>query len=674
MPPHFPVARRHTHSPSSSLGFSIRWAKELGVKTKFSADQEDQRYINECLTICPNKPDGDQNRILNLSDIIIPPTIYKILSLGLTFIPSDDSMLRRILVDLIRIKPYMSDEDILKIFTKRISKRYPPNVSKEESKEFAKFITDNENKIIITKPDKTNTMVIMSIKNYFKMGEDLIKRHKFIKINENDTESTYDELRSIQYRTITKFNEDLDLNSKEKINVNDNLNFRYMYILPKIHKEKDKWIDNETPPGRPIVSCNKAMFKSLEAYMAKVLDGLLWKQPHWIKSAPHLTVILERLDFTLDEHELFVADVNELYPNINIDVLIDKTNGFLGRWSYPNVLPFTDALRMDLKNTYFLFNDKLYKLPNGILMGAPFSPALAYIYLHEFDDLIIQDPNILYYARYIDDIFLIRKRNTEFPFKLLEPYSLTLGDVDVGQIVTFLDLKLWICPLTRKLQWGTYFKETNNFSYVQWKSEHNNSVKKGIVISQLLRIFRTNSNKKIKNIIMEMLLRKFILLGYGRNMLRKLYNKVRLITATATCKPQVKKQKWQHIITHRYFNNIMSDINDLGLIKDDEPKISTYNARNIKSLLKFTSPSNIALAQRKKFYKAPNLEESMKYDNPSFIRNYRPSYEWRTTTRDIRTDLELKRIQKLEKSLKVDYNFRIPRRSRFKGTRVYEQQ
>lgn len=629
-----------------------------------------QRYINECLKIVPTSLSQDtnfrRNKFLNLSKITIPNNVSRILNIGLNFLPSDDRTIRRIIIDFIKIQPTISNSDIIEIMKKRLLRRRHTNLLKNDCYEFAKFIEENENKIIITKPDKTNTLVIMDIDNYRIMGNDIIERHNFIRIDNSLIEETYKELRELQFNTIKKFNEELDLDSKNKINIDGHLNFRYMYLLPKIHKPLEKWINNETPPGRPIVSCFKSMFRTLELFISKFLNPLTLKSAHWIRSSHDLIVSLDRMNLICNNYELYTADINELYPNINIPILIDKCNGFLGRHGISDALTYTEAINTDLCNTYFLFNNQLLKLNKGILMGAPFSPSLAYIYLHEFDDQIMQDPNTIFYARYIDDIFMIRIKGSEFPINLLNPYQLTIGDTESGQMVTFLDTKIWIDQKNFKICYGTFFKPTNNFSYIHWRSEHQDSTKKGLVISQLLRINRTNSIKKFKIIFNEMILRKFHLLGYGAEMLRKIHKKTQLIIETATCKKPKPSRTWQHIITHRNFNNIMRDIRKIRFDeKDGIPNISYYNSKNINCHLGRTNPSKLAIEERGKYYKDPFYDEFRQFDNPNKMRNYRPRMDNLKRPKTSLTMNEAERLKTIINTLD-HFNIQIPRKSLFK--------
>ena len=62
-------------------------------------------------------------------------------------------------------------------------------------------------------------------------------------------------------------------------------------------------------------------------------------------------------------------------------------------------------------NTFFLFNESLYKQTDGLAMGNPLAPAMAIIYLCHLEKQIFDNcPQIFrpsFYRRYLDDTFAI---------------------------------------------------------------------------------------------------------------------------------------------------------------------------------------------------------------------------------------------------------------------------
>ena len=64
-----------------------------------------------------------------------------------------------------------------------------------------------------------------------------------------------------------------------------------------------------------------------------------------------------------------------------------------------------------MEQNYFQYDNQYFKPEKGIAMGSPVSGTLAEIYLQLIEERYIkhwiEDQNIVYYKRYVDDIFII---------------------------------------------------------------------------------------------------------------------------------------------------------------------------------------------------------------------------------------------------------------------------
>ena len=58
---------------------------------------------------------------------------------------------------------------------------------------------------------------------------------------------------------------------------------RQFYMLPKIHKPIDKWLDKKIPPGRPIISDCSSETYAISEYIDHFLQPLSNKHPSYIK-------------------------------------------------------------------------------------------------------------------------------------------------------------------------------------------------------------------------------------------------------------------------------------------------------------------------------------------------------------------------------------------------------
>ncbi|KII66577.1 hypothetical protein RF11_16041 [Thelohanellus kitauei] len=195
---------------------------------------------------------------------------------------------------------------------------------------------------------------------------------------------------------------------------------------------------------------------------------------------------------------------NEAYNEMGLDIKEDIIEFFFICIDFliRNGLPpssaglIADTLKFDLRHQLFTFNGELYSQTNGISIGAPYSPPLANIYLLNFDLEVSSSPSVIFYRRYIDDVFLILKRDKPVPVSSLESLRLKFGEVKRGNVVTFLDLVIWNSE--HSIAYATHFKKLHAFNYIHAAIWHSWATKKGMIHSQFMRIIKTNSNVDIR--------------------------------------------------------------------------------------------------------------------------------------------------------------------------------
>ncbi|KII64307.1 hypothetical protein RF11_06368 [Thelohanellus kitauei] len=228
-------------------------------------------------------------------------------------------------------------------------------------------------------------------------------------------------------------------------------------------------------------------------------------------------------------------------------------------------------------------------------MGAPYSPALANIYLLEYDSEVISDKGVIFYRRYIDDVLIILQKGSEVPLSELNVLKLKFGDFQRGNVVTFLDLVLWNHFET--IEYATYFKKLHSFNYIHSASWHSWAMKKGMIHSQFLRIIKTNSNSETRDFFIEFLIRKFILCGYSSKLLKQLLNKTLSILNTVgymeSKKLLNKDIHYKHIAYHPSYDRINSKLKDIYNQEEIRCKynFSYYNQKCVRQILKELHPA-----------------------------------------------------------------------------------
>ena len=107
-------------------------------------------------------------------------------------------------------------------------------------------------------------------------------------------------------------------------------------------------------------------------------------------------------------------DVDSLFTNILLDKTID-----IYYYSKQDVIEgikkdeFSNLLSLATKESYFIFNEVLYKQEDGVAMGSPLGPTLANAFLCFYERKWLEEcPSKfkpVFYRRYVDNIFLLFK-------------------------------------------------------------------------------------------------------------------------------------------------------------------------------------------------------------------------------------------------------------------------
>ncbi len=127
------------------------------------------------------------------------------------------------------------------------------------------------------------------------------------------------------------------INSKQReyLSGNGTPRIRRFYLLPKIHKESEKWsIPHEVPPGRPIVSdCNSETYQTAE-YIEYFLNPISQKHPSYLKDT--YDFIQKVKDISVPSGAfLFTIDIDSLYTNIETEAGLQAVQEYMLQYPDP---------------------------------------------------------------------------------------------------------------------------------------------------------------------------------------------------------------------------------------------------------------------------------------------------------------------------------------------------
>lgn len=371
--------------------------------------------------------------------------------------------------------------------TDRIDTGYKNNLSREHRIALSN-LQNNEN-LVIRKADKGNLLVLMDKSDYIYEAETQLSDQKYYCRIDHHINNSY-LINPILLQAYTK--KIIDIKLFKYLQPDVNAKPRKFYTLPKIHKDKDKWLNGRIPKGRPIISDLHSLTYNISQFLEFKLKSLSKYLKHIIKDSRDFIAKIH--EFNASGCILATADVESLYTNMNNDLSIKIVADYFQKFiPTDNQLELTlKLLDISLNSNDFIFNDKIYLQTNGTAMGKAYSPTLANIYLDSLDRLATQNIKVVFYGRYIDDIFIIFNGSSDELKSLERTLNSFIPQIKLTfessrTSVNFLDINVFRTEEDAMLRYKVYFKPTSNLNLLHHNSNHPKHTFSGIVKSQFIR-------------------------------------------------------------------------------------------------------------------------------------------------------------------------------------------
>ncbi len=176
------------------------------------------------------------------------------------------------------------------------------------------------------------------------------------------------------------------------------------YGLPKVHKNPISL--------RPVVSNTNSFLAIFSVWLDHKMKDLLPLVRYHIKNSTTLISQLKQLPLPAGV-KIFTADAVSMYTNIDTTLGMDAIRQFLitNENDLPTNFPvqlFLSILETVMRNNIFSFGETYWIQEAGTAMGTPVACAYATITFGHYENTIILpefQENLLYYRRYIDDVF-----------------------------------------------------------------------------------------------------------------------------------------------------------------------------------------------------------------------------------------------------------------------------
>lgn len=473
--------------------------------------------------------------VTNLSHKQLSMTQYRILGLGLTFVPTRMTIRETLSESITRFErsnrikyffknrpqrephPFRSAstwdpptaspeiEAYLKRVRDTIDNHTPiptrPNLTHAERKALKELAYDNS--IIIKSADKGSGIVVEDRDSYIEAG-----------INHLSDQTIYEEIDTdptVQLgHAINKF-----VNSIHKKGIIDSITKDYLlfptgdpprtqqlYFLKKIHKNPIS--------ERPIVSGCAGPTEKISQLVDMHLQPFVPDIKSYVKDSGHMINLIESTQIP-DNCTIATIDVKSLYLNIphkeGIKAVLDRlyhNNTDSDKVAIPPGT-MTDLLNVVLTKNYFQFDDRMYHQVQGTAMGTKMAPAYANIFMAELEEKLLQDYHTqpVIWKRYIDDVFCIWPGDQddlkEFIDYLNNSHPTIKFTYEASPTtVDFLDLTIYKGDRYHRtgiLDIKPFFKKTNKFQYLHYSSAHPKKTFRSLVKGELTRLLRACSDE-----------------------------------------------------------------------------------------------------------------------------------------------------------------------------------
>jgi len=431
------------------------------------------------------------------------------------------------------------------------------------------------NRYLVKMIDKNLGVAVMLIVWYENQCADLLSDDKmYILVNNIPTRHLQSELTAIIVTIKNKVVNKILTNSQSEILV--------FYGIPKVHKNLWKLY--------PIVLCHSW----ITTKAAKILDAHLVSHVNrysWVINSTQdfITAIEELPDNILSTNNISLvsADGKGFYMNVDIDTMarcIEAILRGLLKHNQDEFLMMNEAviiLKYLNKNNYLVTNDGYqYHQKSGLAMGGPASGTIANLYL-AFEEKAMfwnASPQMLFYRRYVNDIFMIFHASKPEVNRILAgisygPLKLSLEVCNFK--IMFLDTTMTkAAQLWNRLVTSLHQKARNTHSYVPWSSAHPGSMKTAWVEADMICRKMIYFNELVYNEALMVFIKQLVGGGYPRHVLAMLERDVTKHTHSSLLYPSGQDSSSAPLIIPAYYDNILYNVSTRQLERLLQPTVN----------------------------------------------------------------------------------------------------
>jgi len=258
-------------------------------------------------------------------------------------------------------------------------------------------------------------------------------------------------------------------------------------------------------PVRPVINSINAPSYNLSKFLCNLIKSRIdLESKHTCKNSRDFIDSIKGIKIDTN-NTLITVDIDNMYSNIPRDEALTALKEKLEQSDMFSEEEIVDILKMVeeiMKQNYFVWEGKIYYDPKGLPMGGPLSALLAEIYLQKFEkENILCSKNehshkIMFYKRYVDDIFIITKTNKRQSKLMIKHFNQMHKSIkfkmeeEINNNISFLDVK--VIRNEQTIEFGIHRKSTQTDSVIPRESNHPMTYKMAAFRSMVHRLLTYN--------------------------------------------------------------------------------------------------------------------------------------------------------------------------------------
>ncbi|XP_071050953.1 HEAT repeat-containing protein 1 homolog [Onthophagus taurus] len=391
-------------------------------------------------------------------------------------------------------------KELIEILKKKEKEKVPDNQNNNNKQEINTLrkikYKIRSNSLTITKADKNAGIVILDKNIYNSKTLEFFEQNNFVELNKNPTTAFHNKVKK-QIKTSQEFLKEQNITIYNLIPMNPKIPLAYSLV--KLHKQN--------LPIRPIISSLDSSTYKISKFLLQIFkNDIQFKPKYTIKNRNEIINTIKNTTLPVD-YTILSFDITNLYTNIPItEALLLAKELIKDKFNDTNTEHIYNFLKLCTEQNFCQFDCKIYEYKKGLPMGSPLSGLLSDIFLNNLEKEILNtnNPNILLWRRYVDDVLIIWNNKDLDSIHSFYAYINGLHndinftmEIEEDNKLNFLDLTL--TNNAKLITFDIYRKPTQTDSVIPKNSYHHKNHKAAAFWAFIYRYYNTPLSKESRN-------------------------------------------------------------------------------------------------------------------------------------------------------------------------------